>query len=435
MKPSFLLTSFLILINVFASFSAEPMREPFVEITVNGKTYVNGDKIETRPGERLQITAAIRGGRRDYCSMPEKYANIGKTTEIVSKGDDGMFFTVQGGSQFRGEWKLANETATFSSSGEVVVEHLPQQGVKQTGAFVTLPKSGISATYLKVRVNTLWKYERTTPAGLTKQEEENKAEASFTLVLATVASGWYSSENIVVSGTEDFSLRNKLDQVQRFYKEIETALLAKNFNGARMHVSNLQTSLNSVKSEIERLKREKPNFECNVSLIGSPTDVSMGHLTTLEKLSDLWKTQYDIASSNTLKINQILVNKQISLTNNIMKSVIKNYVDWGTPIPSDEVDIATLYDPTLVLTGTTLPFKVLNWNASAVEDASILKDQVTGIQLLSELREFYQERTSVSVEERKRIINAKNILTPVKTMDAQLKTYFGGLSWLKWSGK
>ena len=137
------------------SFGASPMRTPFVEITVNGVCYQSGANIPVRPGERLKITASIRGGRRDYCSMPETYANIGPTTEIVSKGDDGMFFTVQGGSQFRGEWKLFNETATFSSSGEVTIEHLPQQGVKQTGAFVTLPKSGISQTFLKVRVNTL----------------------------------------------------------------------------------------------------------------------------------------------------------------------------------------------------------------------------------------------------------------------------------------
>lgn len=435
MRSSFLFSFLLILSFVGESFAAEPMREPFVEITVNGKTYLNGEKIETRPGERLKITAAIRGGRRDYCSMPEKYANIGQTTEIVSKGDDGMFFTVQGGSQFRGEWKLANETATFSSSGEVTIEPLQQQGVKQTDAFVTLPKSGISATYLKVRVNTLWKYERKTPAGITNQEEENKAEASFTLVLSTVADGWYSSENIVVSGTDNFSVRNKLDQVQRFYKEIEAALLAKNFNGARMHFTNLQTSLNSLKTEIERQKRENPNFECEVSLNGSPTDVSMGHLNTLEKLSDLWKTQYDIASGNTLKINQMLLNKQLGLTNNIMKSVIKNYIDWATPIPTDEIGVVNLYDPKQVFAVTTLPLKVLNWNATAGEDASILKDQVMGIQMLSELRTFYQDRTRLSVEERKQIINSKNILLPVKAMDAQVKGYLGGLGWAKWSGK
>ncbi len=435
MKSLFCISTLIFLMNIFTSFGADPMRQPFVEITVNGKTYSPGDKIDTRPGERLKITASLRGGRRDYCSMPEKYANIGQTTEIVSKGDDGMFFTVQGGSQFRGEWQLANETATFSSSGEVVIEPLQQQGVKQTEAFVTLPKSGLSQTYLKVRSNALWKYQRTTPAGVTNQEETNQGEGSFTLVLTMTAGGWYSSENIVVSGTENFSVRNKLDQVQRFYKEIETALLAKNFNAARMHVTNLQNSINSLKTEIERQKQENSNFECEVSLIGTPTDLSMEHLNMLQKLSDLWKTQYSISQENTLKINQILLTKQIGLTNNIMKSVIKNYIEWGTPIPTGAVDMLTLYNPSNTLGAFALPVKVLDWNASATEDASILKDQVMGIQILSELREFYQERTRRSIDERKVIINTQNSLLPVKPIDAQLKSYLGSLSWLKWTSR
>ena len=418
-----------------ACFGADPVRKPFVELSVNGQIIAPGQKAEVRPGEKVKVTAVLRGGKRDYCSMPEKYANMGQTTEIISKGDDGMFFTIQGGSQFRGEWTLANETAIFSSSGEVVVEPLPQQGIKQTEAYVTLPKSGLGQTYMKVKVNTLWKYKRTTPAGTTNTEEENSGEDTFYLVLSGATGSWYSSENIVVSGTENFSVRNKLDQVQRFYKEIETALKTKNMNAARMHFANLQTSLNSLKSEIENQKRTTPSFECEVSLIGSPTDLTMSNLNKLQKLGDLWKNQYDIASGNTLKINQMLLNKQMSLTNNIMKSVIKNYLDWASPIPSDYTDLVSAYNPSQTLGVFVLPIKVLSWNTEAAEDASVLKDQVMGIQMLSELRTFYQDRLSKSVEERKLIINTQNSLLPVKAFDTQLKGYFSGLSWLKWTPK
>jgi len=416
-------------------FAADPVRKPFVELSVNGQTIAPGQKAEVRPGEKVKVTAVLRGGKRDYCSMPEKYANIGQNTEIISKGDDGMFFTIQGGGQFRGEWTLGNETATFSSSGEVVIELLPQQGIKQTEAYITLPKSGLGQTFLKVKVNTLWKYKRTTPAGTTNTEEENTGEDTFYLVLSGATGSWYSSENIVVSGTENFSVRSKLDQVQQFYKEIETALKAKNMNAAQMHINNLKTSLNSLKTEIERQKRENNSFECEVSLIGSPTDLSMDHLNKLQKLGDLWKTQYDIAQGNTLKINQILLNKQMNLTNNIMKSVIKNYLDWASPIPSDYTDLVSAYNPSQTLGVFVLPIKVLSWNAQATEDASILKDQVMGIQMLSELRTFYQDRYQKSVEERKIIINTQNSLLPIKAIDTQMKGYFSGLSWLKWTPK
>lgn len=429
----FFITGFLL--SSLINFAADPVRKPFVELTINGQTIAPGQKAEVRPGEKIKVTAILRGGKRDYCSMPEKYANIGKNTEILSKGDDGMFFIIQGGGQFRGEWTLGKETTTFSSSGEVIIEQLPVDGIKQTEAFITLPKSGLGQTYLKVKSNTIWKYKRTTPAGTTNTEEENSGEDTFYLVLSGASGSWYSSGNIVVSGTENFSVRNKLDQVQRFYQEIENALKTKNMNSARMHYTNLQNSLNSLKSEIENQKRTNSSFECEISLLGSPTDLTMDHLNKLQKLSDLWKTQYDISQANTLKINQILLNKQMSLTNNIMKSVIKNYLDWASPIPSDYTSLVDMYNPSKTLGIFVLPDKILSWNATAMEDASILKDQVMGVQMLSELRTFYQDRLSKSVEERKLIVNTQNTLLPVKAFDTQTKGYLGSLSWLKWTSK
>ncbi len=433
MKTIFFALIIGLFVNPLVSFGAEPVRKPFVEISLNGQVISPGQKAELRPGEKVKITAVLRGGKRDYCSMPEKYANIGQTTQIVSKGDDGMFFTIQGGGQFRGEWKLGDETATFISSSEVVIEPLPKQGIKQSEAYITLPKSGLGQTYLKVKVNTLWKYQRTTPAGTTNTEEVNTGEDTFYLVLSGASGSWYSSENIVVTGTENFSVRNKLDQVQRFYTEIAAALKNKNMGNVSMHIANLQSSLTSLKSEIERQKRDNSSFECEVSLLGSPTDLSMEHLNKLQKLADAWRTQYDISQANTIKINQLLLNKQISLTNNIMKSVIKNYLDWASPIPSDATDLVSIYNPSQTLGVFVLPIKFLSWNEGAAEDASILKDQVVGIKMLSELRDFYQERYQKSVEERKIIINTQNSLLPIKAVDNQLKGYFSGLSWLKWT--
>jgi len=435
MKTILCTTISLILLNIFNCIAAEPVRKPFVEITINGKILSPGQKAEVRPGEKIKVTAVLRGGKRDYCSMPEKYANVGANTQIVTKGDDAMFFTIQGGNQFRGEWTLGNETATMSSSSEVVIEPLPQQGVKQTEAYVTLPKSGLGQTYLKVKVNTLWKYQRTTPAGTTNTEETNTGEDTFFLVLTGASDAWYSSENIVVTGTENFSIRNKLDQVQNFYKEIEAALRMKNMNGAQMHINNLKTSLGSLKSEIERQKRENSSFVCDISLMGSPTDLSMDHFNKLQKMSELWKIQYTIAQENSQRINQLLLNKQIILKKNILRQLSKNYRNWASPVPSDATDLVEMYNPSHTLGAFVLPLKVLSWNETAREDASILKDQVMGIQMLSELREFYLDRLQKSVDERKIIIESQNSLQPVKAIDSQLKGYFSGLSWLKWVPK
>jgi hypothetical protein len=119
----------------------------------------------------------------------------------------------------------------------------------------------------------------------------------------------------------------------------------------------------------------------------------------------------------------------------IMKSVIKNYLDWASPIPSDATDLVAIYNPSQTLGAFVLPLKILSWNETAREDASILKDQIAGIQMLSELREFYLDRLQKSVSERKVIVETLNSLQPVKAIDSQLMSYFSGLSWLKWSPK
>ena len=131
----------------------------------------------------------------------------------------------------------------------------------------------------------------------------------------------------------------------------------------------------------------------------------------------------------------MLLNKQLGLSNNILKSVIKNYLDWASPIPNDATDLINIYNPSNSLGAFVLPLKILSWNESAIEDASILKDQAKGIQILTDLREFYLDRTKNAVQERKTIVETQTMLQPVKALDSQMKGYLSGLSWLKWVPK
>lgn len=408
--------------------NAEPPRKPFVVLRVNGKEYQAGATIDVRPGERISITAVLLGGRRDYCSNPQKYANIGQNTVIQSQGENGMSFYIGDGT-FRGTWSLVSEIASFTSSSETkIIEQSTSQNIKNT-AIVEVPKSGYGQVYVKVKVTTKWHYERYTQAGRSDQEETNDGEATFYFKIAAEEGVWYSSANLTAKGIENFSVRNSLDNVQQRYDDIYNKILKRDFTNMQMFIDNLKTSISSLKSTIDNEKSKDANFKCELTFIGLPTTLSMQHLQKLELLSNKWKEQFLIAQENVAKINEILPKIQSTFSANVLKSVFKNYINWGTSIPTGATDFLTLYDPSGVLTVTALPGKVLDWYSEASEDASILNDQVKSIKMLSELRKFYLDRMTKSNEERKKIVDLLTEIKPVKQLDADLRSYFSTISW------
>lgn len=409
--------------TVFASI---PPRTPFVVLKVNGVEYQDGAEISVRSGERVQVEAILKGGKRDYCSDPNTYANVGKNTVVTSQGENGMSFEINGG-QFHGDWSLTSEKADFSSGPEVVITPKSDGNVKRA-AEVEFKAGNYSKVFFKVNSTTEWHYVRRTPGGLTEQDETNQGTATFYFVIEQEEGVWFSSNNIKAKGIEDFSVRNNLDRIQGFYDQIAKALLERNFSSAEMHFQNLKGSIDDLNDNIKRAKEKDKNFECEVTLIGLPSDLSMQHINDLKKMANLWKDNYDICVANVTEINNHLYNTQITFTNNIFKSVIKNYVNWGTSIPSAPEDVFALYDPKNIFGPVDLPRKVLGWVEEAEKDASILKDQITAMEILKELQKFYQDRIDNFVEERREFINILNSLKPVEDLHNQMSTYLGSNS-------
>jgi len=155
----------------------------------------------------------------------------------------------------------------------------------------------------------------------------------------------------------------------------------------------------------------------------------MTHLTTLDALSNKWKELAIIAQGNVAKINEMLLNVQMGLSANVLRSVFKNYINWGTSIPTGATDLLTLYDPSSILTAVSLPGKVMGWWEEANNDASILENQIKTIKMLSELRQFYLDRMTKCVEERKQIHTLIDELEPVRELNEELKSYFSSIGW------
>ena len=423
---------FLLLISINSLFAGDPPRKPFVVLKVNGQTYNNGAEITVRPGERIKVEAVLMGGRRDYCSNPQKYANVGKNTIVERSGENGMSFNINGG-QFTGEWSLTQEKATFSSAEALKIT--PVEGQLKREAMVEIPEDGFSKIYLKVQSKTNWHYSRRTPAGKKEKDETNEGTATFYLVLQSEEGVWYSSNNITAKGMEDFTVRNELNEVQKFYGLIEKHLLKKDYNNADVQIQNLKNYVAEVKRAIDEAKQENPEYNCEITFIGLPTDLSMEHLNKIQSLSNKWKERYLISQVNAERINNMLLDYQMGFSANVLKSVFKNYINWGSGLPTGVENFLTLYDPSNMLGAIDLPRNVMGWYMDAQSDASILNDQVKAIQNLSKLREFYLDNMANFVKERKKLQEIIKDLQPIKERNDALKQYFGTVSWATWKEK
>lgn len=422
--------TFFVIIASLTVFAGIPPRDPFVVLKVNGVEYKADAEITVRSGERILVEAVLMGGKRDYCSNPNTYANIGQNTVIISQGENGMSFEINQG-QFRGDWKLVDEKVSFSSGPEVVISPI-LSGSVQRAANVEFKPGNYQKVFFKATSVTNWHYVRNTPGGRTEQDESNTATATFYFVIEDEAGVWYSSNNIKASGTEDFSVRNNLDRIQEFYNLIEKSLLSKNMTSAQMHWGNLKNSVTELKANIERAKEKDANYKCDVSLLGLPTDVSMGHISDLKKMSDLWKESWQICSDNAQSINTMLLDTKMTFSANILRSIFKNYISWGTSIPTSAPDILVLYDPKGLFTALDLPRKTMEWYTAAEQDASILKDQANSIQRLNDLLKFYEARRDNFTLERQAIVDLIKGLAPVETMHNEMGAYMSGVKSVKY---
>ncbi len=417
-----LLLSFLVILPAVA---AEPMPAPFVRLKTSAGLVDKGGKITIRPGERLSLEAKVYGGRRAWCMEPEKYANVGKNTVIETKGEDGLSFTT--GPGFRGTWKLQSETAAWYGQ---LGDALKADAGKST-ATLTGPKNPGNYV-LSVKATSNWHYDRLSQGNHVQQTEKHEAEATFTVVVEAVAGSWFSSANVVATGQPDDDLRFRLQNVQALYDSVSQQLLDKKWSLARQGLESLKATLGNITSRLDQLKREKPGYACEITFLGLPSDKVMQRLQALQKMTEQWKAMNLIASENAQKINQLLLNKQTVFSNNILKSVFKNYLDWGSGIPGPN-DLFGAVPANLQ--ALVIPSNILDWYTNAQDDASILKNQAQTIQQLSKLREFYLSRLKAFNQENQAIHDEIKAHAPARDLEAQGKAALSGTGFASWRPK
>lgn len=288
-----------------------------------------------------------------------------------------------------------------------------------------------SKVFLKVNSTTKWHYTRKTPGGKTEDNETNTGSATFYFLVETTDSEWYSSNNIKATGQEDLSVRNNLDRIQKYYDAIEKAMLEKNWSSAETQWGNLKTSLGELKTNIDRAKQKNENYECEITLYNLPSTLSMKHVEDLKIMAQSWKDCWEICSENVLTIKDDLLSNKTVFTNNVMKSIFKNYISWSGQLPTSASSILTLYDPKGIFTALDLPNNIIEWYTDAQNDASILKNQVNNMKLLNQLHDFYKAKMDNSINERRALLNILQDLKPAIELHNKMGQYISGVSSVK----
>ena len=191
----------------------------------------------------------------------------------------------------------------------------------------------------------------------------------------------------------------------------------------------MKETFGTIRTRLEQLKKDKPGFACTITFLGSPTDKGMKRIAALQKLAEQWKKMHLLVSGNGQDINKMLLNTQLVFSNNILKSVVKNYLDWGSGIPGTGDFFGAV---PVNLQALLIPSNVLDWYGNAQEDASILKNQAVAIKRMSELRDFYQRRATEFVEESRKIHAELDKNKPAEALDAKARGLLSGSGFATW---
>ncbi len=169
-------------------------------------------------------------------------------------------------------------------------------------------------------------------------------------------------------------------KLQARFDLISQQVLDGQFALAGTNLDGLQETLGTIRSRIDQLKKEKPGFACTITFIGTPMDKGMKRVAALETMAKQWKEMHLIVSGNGQNINTMLLKTQMVFSNNILKSVVKNYLDWANAVPSPGDFFGAV---PVKLQGLLIPGNIMEWYGNAEEDANILKDQALSIKRMS----------------------------------------------------
>ncbi len=406
---------FFILVMVLLSacvFAVQPVRKPFLQIKIDGKSYKSGDVLTVTAGQKLLIEVELEGGRRDFCKFPDTYADIAGTAQIMSRGKGGL--TYQQGDVLA-EWKLKNEVTRF----------VPDEFIKatiqanQSSAELVVTKSRFSQSFMKVNTKAIWQFTQ----GENSTLEENSAEATVYFKLAGASDVWFTTQNIQAGGMKSEPVSEKLKAIQAACDTIESNFYNMHFSVVQQSVKNLQAAVNSAKTTIDEVKASNPAYQIKVSFIGLPSDNPYQDISTLLAAKTIWNTHEMLINELKLQLGSLTNEPTVKNKADLIK-LIGNYAEWQTKLDDNVSKILNRYIPEIKVEGLKMP-----------EDIQFIAQEkkVTDYpQTIKGFHTFLDQRIQSAPEEAKKISSTHSRLQAVRLFDGMLRSYFSSINWADW---
>lgn len=408
-------TFFLILVVVFMEgtlFAVQPVRKPFVVIKIDGASVKTGDVLTITNGQKLKMDVDLEGGRKDFCKFPETYSDLAGTAKILSKGDNGITYELNGK---KAEWKLLNNNISFSGDENIQI----QSTTNRSAAELTISNSKFIQTYLKIVIKANWMFSQ---EGI-NMHEENVAEGVVYFTTTKSDNVWFLKSNVKAVGSKDKALEEKLYLVQDACDSIEHNMYHLNFQMVQQNIRKLQTSIGELKTTIDSIKSNNPSSKIDITFVGLPSDHPFNDIKHFALIKNSWSTLEPLLKEQKQTIG-LLSNEP---NNENKKELINNitvYSDWFSKLPVQTSELLNKYAPDIHVDSITVPQQITRFQ----KDQSNQEYQ----NVLNGYKIFLDNRISKTTDESQKINNINNRMQAIRLFDGMLRSYFNSISWAEW---
>jgi len=409
---SHLLLMVMMVFMVGFGYSAEPLRKPFIQVKIDGKPSKSGEVLTVKPGQKLMIDVEMEGGRRDYCKFPDIYADITGTSQILSRGKDGITYQTDGK---KSEWKLIKEEIRFAPDEFLTVKPTDNQSIAE----ITVSNQKFTQSYLKITIKTNWQFTQNEHI----KAEENTAEATLYFKIAGESDIWFSSQNIQATGIKNELVHEKLQEVQSACDSIELNFYRLNFAAVQQSIRNLQNSVNTLKKTIDEVKTNNASYKTNVIFIGLPSDHPFSDISALLAIKNIWNNLEASLTDQKLQIAKLPAQATKESKDELVK-IISIYVDWQYHLPENTFKILSRYIPDLTAEKVQMPGNI----HFIAEEKTVTNYPQT----VDDLNAFLDQRMLQLPEEIQKINTTHTRLQAVRLFDGMLRSYFSSINWIEW---
>ena len=410
MKRFFFFMVMVLLVG--STMAVQPARKPFLQIKIDGKAYKNGDILTVTAGQKLMINVELEGGRRDFCKFPDTYADIAGTAQILSRGNNGLSYELNG---VKSEWKLSNERFIFSGDENVKVN----SPTNSPTAEITISNTKFSQSFVTVTAKSKWQF--ISDGKVT--EEENTAEGTVYFKAVGSSDVWFSSPNVQAGGMKNDKIQEKLNLVQAEFDSIENYFYKMKFSAVQQSVRSLQTSVNDVKTAIDEVKTGNASYKINVIFIGLPSDRPYNDISFLASVKTDWNTLDLLVQDLKLQLGKLSTQTTTENKDELVR-LIQKFNDWQFHLPENTFLILPRYIPEMNADSIQIP--------ENIHFIGEEKKVVDYPETLSNFNAFLDLRIAQIPDEIQKINTSQSRLQAVRLFDGMLRSYFSSINWAEW---